>query len=119
MKNEEALIQGCIDGNRIYQNQLYKIYAAKMMGVCMRYAKTREDAKDILQEGFMQVFTHINQFKFNGTLQAWMIKIFIHCALQKLRAKENNYLFIEIDNAEDVQALTYTNTEEIDMKILI
>lgn len=82
LENEEALIKGCIQGNRTFQNHLYKIYAAQMMGVCMRYAKTREDAEDILQEGFIQVFTHIKQFKFNGTPEAWIRKIFINCALQ-------------------------------------
>jgi RNA polymerase sigma factor (sigma-70 family) len=118
LKNEKALIKGCIEGNRIYQNQLYKIFAAQMMGVCMRYAKTKEDAEDILQEGFIQAFTHIKQFRFIGTIDAWMRKIFINCALQKLREKENNYLFIEIDNVPEINT-SYTVTEEVDMKLLI
>ena len=118
LKNDRALIKGCIEGNRIYQNQLYKIFAAQMMGVCMRYAKTKEDAEDILQEGFIQVFIHIKQFRFIGTLEAWMRKVFINCALQKLREKKNNYLFIEIDNAPEIYT-SYTIHEEIDMKLLI
>ncbi len=119
LKNEKALIQGCISGNRIYQNQLYKIFAAQMMGVCMRYAKTREDAEDILQEGFIQVFTHIKQFKFTGTLDAWMRRIFINSALQKLRQKENNYLFIEMDCITEINKISYVPTEDIDIKMLI
>lgn len=119
LKNEEALIQGCINGDRIYQNQLYKAYAAQMMGICMRYAKTKEDAEDILQEGFMKVFKCIKQFKHTGTLEAWMKKIFINCALQKLRSKENAYLFIELDKAYEVCEIAGSITETIDMKILI
>ena len=70
LKNDQALIKGCAENDRIAQNQLYTIYAAQMMGVCLRYARTREDAQDILQEGFVQVFKCIKQFKFKGPLEA-------------------------------------------------
>lgn len=119
LKNEKALIKGCVEGDRSFQNHLYKIYSARMMGICLRYAKTREDAEDILQEGFVQAFTCIKQFKFKGPLEAWMKKIFINCALQKLRAKENKYLFIEIDAATEVYKTCYAIGEDIDLKILI
>ena len=119
LKDEKALIKGCVEGNRSFQNQLYRIYSARMMGICLRYAKTREDAEDILQEGFVQAFTCIKQFKFKGSLEAWLKKIFINCALQKLREKENKYLFIEIDDATEIYKTSYTLSEEIDLKILI
>jgi RNA polymerase sigma factor (sigma-70 family) len=119
LKNDQALIKGCAENDRIAQNQLYTIYAAQMMGVCLRYARTREDAQDILQEGFVQVFKCIKQFKFKGPLEAWIKKIFINCALQKLREKENNYLFIEIDSAAEIYETSYTISEAIDLKILI
>ncbi len=119
LKDEKALIKGCVEGNRSFQNQLYKIHSARMMGVCLRYAKTREDAEDILQEGFVQVFRCIKQFNFKGPLEAWIKKIFINCALQKLREKGNNYLFIEIDNATEIYETSYTISEAIDLKILI
>ena len=79
LKNEQALIKGCKKNNRVYQNQLYTLYAEQMMGVCLRYAKTKQDAEDILQEGFIYVFKCINQFKFKGPLGAWIKKIFINC----------------------------------------
>ena len=119
LKNDQALIKGCAENDRIAQNQLYTIYAAQMMGVCLRYARTREDARDILQEGFVQVFKNIKQFKFKGPLQAWIKRIFINCALQKLREKENKYLFIEIDSAAEIYEASYTISEGIDLKILI
>ena len=119
LKNDQALIKGCAENDRIAQNQLYTIYAAQMMGVCLRYVRTREDAQDILQEGFVQVFKCIKQFKFKGPLEAWIKKIFINCALQKLREKENKYLFIEIDDATEIYRTSYTLSEEIDLKILI
>jgi RNA polymerase sigma factor (sigma-70 family) len=119
LENYRALIKGCVENNRIAQNQLYTTYAAQMMGICLRYARTREDAKDILQEGFILVFKCIHQFKFSGPLDAWIKRIFINCALQKLRQKENNYLFIEIDTEAEIFQTSYSITEDIDLKTLI
>jgi RNA polymerase sigma factor (sigma-70 family) len=119
LENEKALVKGCIENNRVFQNHLYKIYAAKMMGVCLRYAKTREDAEDILQEGFIQVFTCIKQFKFKGSLEAWIKKVFINCALQKLREKENSYLFMDIYCLPEIPKLSYEEAESVDLKKLI
>jgi RNA polymerase sigma factor (sigma-70 family) len=119
LKNDQALIKGCVENDRIAQNQLYTIYAAQMMGVCLRYARTREDAQDILQEGFIRVFRCIERYKFKGPLEAWIKKIFINCSLQKLREKENNYSFIAIDSAIEIYKAPYSISEEIDLKILI
>jgi RNA polymerase sigma-70 factor (ECF subfamily) len=119
LENDQSLIKGCAENNRIAQNHLYTTYAAQMMGICLRYARTREDAQDILQEGFVQVFKCIKQYKFKGPLEAWLKKIFINCALQKLREKENNYLFVPIDNDTEIYKNSYHISEEVDLKILI
>ena len=87
--------------------------------LCMRYAKTKEDAEDILQEGFLQVFMSIKQVKTNGALEAWMRKIFINCALQKLRNKKNKSALIDIDSLPDSQMMSCKAEEDIDTKFLI
>jgi len=119
LKSNEVLIKGCVKGYRAHQNQLYKEYSARMLMLCMRYAKTREDAEDILQEGFVQVFTNIKQVKTAGALEAWMRKIFINCALQKLRDKKNKHSLIDIDSLPDAHVINCTVEEEIDAKLLI
>lgn len=119
LKSNEALIKGCIRGDRAWQNQLYKEYAAKMLMVCMRYVKTKEDAEDILQEGFLQVFTRIKQIKSFEALEAWMRRIFINTALQKLRDKKNRFSLVDIESLPDIQAISCTTEEEIDVKFLI
>ena len=58
------LIEGCAKGDRNCQKKIYEIYYGKMMGVCLRYAKNREEAKDLLHDGFMKVFDNINKFNF-------------------------------------------------------
>ena len=58
--DEVLLIQECLKGKRKAQGELYRRYAAKMMGVCMRYSRNRDMAHDLLQEGFIKVFTNLN-----------------------------------------------------------
>ena len=83
--DEVLLIQECLKGKRKAQGELYRRYAAKMMGVCMRYSRNRDMAHDLLQEGFIKVFTNLNEYSGNGSFEGWMRKIFINCALEKIR----------------------------------
>jgi RNA polymerase sigma-70 factor (ECF subfamily) len=53
---EEALLQGCLQSKAAAQRELYDRYCSKMLAVCYRYAHNREDAQDMLQEGFIKVF---------------------------------------------------------------
>src|SRR5689334_11443169 len=83
------------------QNKLYMQFAPVMLGVCMRYTRSKQDAEEILQEGFIKVFTSLEQFKFNGSLEGWIKRIMINCALQKLRCKYLLHRVFCIEEAED------------------
>ncbi len=87
---EKELIKECINGNRSAQHLLYNKYAGMMLGVCYRYTKNIADAEDILQEGFIKVFTRLHQYKFNGELGAWIRKIMVNTAITYLN-KHNRY----------------------------
>ena len=67
--------------------------------VCLRYAKNREEAEEILQEGFIRVFDFIHQFKFAGSFEGWMRKIMVNCALQKYRSKISLHPVINLDTS--------------------
>jgi len=97
LDNVIMLIKECIAGNRNTQNRLYHSYATKMMTVCLRYTESRQDAEEILQEGFVKVFTCMHQYKFSGSLEGWIKKIMINCALQKLRTKNLLYAVVNIE----------------------
>jgi RNA polymerase sigma factor (sigma-70 family) len=84
---EANLINDCIKGDRQAQSSLYAMFVSKMFVVCLRYTKSREEAEEILQEGFLKTFQFLHQFKNEGTLEGWIRKIMINCALQKLRNK--------------------------------
>jgi RNA polymerase sigma factor (sigma-70 family) len=112
------LIQGCINRERFAQNKLYEVFAPKMMVVCLRYSKNREEAEEILQEGFMRVFNFIQQFNFNGSFEGWMRKIMVNCALQRLRNKSNlnsvvNIETVNIEHSSYEDIVSQIGTKEL------
>jgi RNA polymerase sigma factor (sigma-70 family) len=94
---EQLLIKGCIAGERAFQTKLYDLFAPKMLGVCLRYAKTREEAEEILHEGFLRVFTYIRKFRGEGSFEGWMRKIMVNCALFRYRNKIHLSPVIQLD----------------------
>jgi RNA polymerase sigma factor (sigma-70 family) len=86
---EQLLIKGCIAGERAAQAKLYYLYARKMMGVCMWYARNKEEAEEILQDGFMRVFTYIHKYTGAGSFEGWIRKIMVNAALFKYRNKSH------------------------------
>jgi len=86
LKNElNDIIQGCILGKRSSQEKLYRMFSAKMYGVCFRYCRDNDDAKDILQDSFIKIFEKIRQFENRGSFEGWMRKIIVNTALEKYR----------------------------------
>jgi RNA polymerase sigma-70 factor (ECF subfamily) len=82
---DETILQGCIEGKRNAQYQLYRKFASTMLGVCLRYSNNREAAEDILQEGFLKVFQNIASFRKEGSLEGWIKRIMINHALNQFR----------------------------------
>ena len=82
---EEALIQGCIENKATAQRALYDRYSHKMFAVCYRYAHNREDAEDMLQEGFIKVFSQIHKFENRGALEGWIRRIMVHTCINILK----------------------------------
>lgn len=91
MTNLEETIQKCASGDRKAQTALYNEFSSKMYGVCLRYSKDATEAEDNLQEGFIRVFTKIEQFGFKGSFEGWMRRIMVNTSLEKFR--KNNHLY--------------------------
>ena len=87
MFSEKELIEGCAKGDRAAQKALYEQYCRKMMVTCQRYAKSSPEAEDILQEGFIKVFTSIKAFRGEAQLGTWITRIMINTALNGQRQK--------------------------------
>ncbi|MCB0527697.1 MAG: sigma-70 family RNA polymerase sigma factor [Saprospiraceae bacterium] len=80
--SESEIIQGCLRGSAQYQRALYERFAGKMYAVCLRYARSQADAADILQEGFLKVYSKLDQFQFQGSFEGWIRRIMVNTALR-------------------------------------
>lgn len=99
---ENELIQQCLSNNVLAQNELYRRFAGKMMGVCMRYAKNRDDAKDILQDAFVRVYLNLRSFKAEGSFEGWIKRIMINTAIKHYRKNLKFANNVDIEAAYDV-----------------
>jgi RNA polymerase sigma factor (sigma-70 family) len=84
--SETEIIKGCLRGSAQSQR-----FAGKMYAVCLRYARSRDDAADMLQEGFVKVFTKLNQFQFQGSFEGWVRRIMINTALRTYQKQRFDY----------------------------
>ena len=91
---ENELIAGCIRQDRACQEALYKRFYGKMMGVTLRYAKNRDEASDMLQEGFIKVFTSMRNFAFKGSFEGWVRRIIVNTSVDHLRRNKHEYMII-------------------------
>ncbi len=103
MQNQQQHIDlhACIAGDRKAQYALYKRYKLDLYGVCLRYARNRQDAEDILQEGFYKIFKDLAKYSGKGSLEGWMRKVVVNTALmhiRKYRAKEMNTIELATDH---------------------
>lgn len=83
--DEQLLIDGCKRGEASARKELYELYAPAMMSVCARYVHDRDTARDLLQDGFIKVFTKIQTYSATGPFGAWVRRVFVTTALEYLR----------------------------------
>ena len=82
---EQTLIVGCLQNDAAAQRELYNKYSPKMLSVCYRFAHNREDAEDMLQEGFIKVFMQIHTFQNKGAFEGWIRRIVVHTCINFLK----------------------------------
>lgn len=99
--DERELIKACIDEKKSAQKYLYDLFSSTMYFVCLRYARHELEAQDILQDGFIKVFDHIGQFKFQGSLEGWIKRIMINTALNHIRKASFKNEQIGIEDYQD------------------
>ena len=108
MARLEDIIQKCQDGNSGAQTALYHLFSAKLYGVCLRYAKDSAEAEDIMQEGFIRVYSKISQFESKGSFEGWMRRIMINTALEKFRKQDRLYPVEEMKVFESTEFVEET-----------
>lgn len=90
MEIPREIIKGCRKGKSQSQEKLYNMVSPLMYGLCLQYAGNEDDAKDIMQEGFIKVYKKIDQFSGKGSIIGWIRRIMINTALEKYRSQVNH-----------------------------
>ncbi len=112
MYSEKELIEECLKNNRRAQKQLYEKYSKKMFGVCLRYARSTEDAEDILADSFVQIFVKLSSYKGNGSFDGWIRRIVINTSITAYRS---NLKFNLNDDISDIHYLSNDDDSAIDI----
>lgn len=95
------LIQGCRNNDRESQRMLYKHYYAYAMSICIRYAQSEDEAKEILNDGFMKVFSKIKMYDSSKSFKSWLRRILINTAIDNFRSNKKHYYHSDIEDHHD------------------
>lgn len=98
------LIEACKRSERSAQRRLYDFLSPKMFPLCLRYMGDRDSAEDILQEGFVTLFTKLDSFTGEGSFEGWARKIFVNTALMSLRRTDALKLSEDLETAWGVSS---------------
>lgn len=109
----KSLVEACVKGESRSQELFYKTFYGKMLTVCMRYSRNREEAQDVLHDGFIKVFIKLKGFENKGSLEGWVRRIIVNNAIDYVRTKRDFYMREEqgyllddlVDDAYDNQEL--------------
>jgi RNA polymerase sigma factor (sigma-70 family) len=120
---EIQLIKACIREDAASQKEVFDRFSGRMLGVCLRYARSSADAEDILQDAFIKVFDKMHQFKFEGSFEGWIRRIVVNTALKKysLRRYEKEVVGYEIKDKDEsaVEPSAYSDLTEKELMDLI
>jgi RNA polymerase sigma-70 factor (ECF subfamily) len=97
----DEIVKECKQYNKLAQKLLYEMYAPKMRGVCLRYISNQETLKDVVQEGFIKVFSNIKQYSGTGSFEGWIKRIFINTAISHIRKYKNSNNIINIEDINE------------------
>lgn len=98
------IIKGCKKQDRASQQKVYEMFYGKMLPVCNRYAKNSEEAKDVLQNGFIKVFEKIDKYNFDGSFGGWVRRLIVNTAIDHYRKHKNEYLIEDESRIADSDA---------------
>jgi RNA polymerase sigma factor (sigma-70 family) len=110
--DEISLIKACSNGDNNAFKSIYDRHAGTMYSICLRYMNDQDEAKDALQDGFIKVFKNISKFKFQGSFEGWMKRIFVNTSIEQIRKRKIHLDVTEI-NTHNMK-LTHTIKTSMD-----
>jgi len=103
MGREEQLVRDLKRRKNGVLETLYNTYAPTLLSICLRYCGNREDAEDVLHDGFMKIIRHIHSFKARstGSFEGWMKRIIVNTALNYIRDRSKEKQFLDVDSIQE------------------
>jgi RNA polymerase sigma-70 factor (ECF subfamily) len=86
----DSIIKGCLNNDRKSQKLLFDSYAGILMSTSYRYMGNRDEADEVLQEGFIKIFNKLATYDYSFDIGAWMRRIIINLAIDKLRKRKKD-----------------------------
>ena len=103
-ENIDQYIRKCVNNDREAQLKIYQLFSPVLYGLCLKYMRNEDDAKDVFQEAFVIAFQKMEQYRFDGSFEGWLKRIFINKLLETLKKKKKGVLFLDVfdtDIADD------------------
>lgn len=119
MYTDKELIDRCLEKDPKAQEYLYRKFCRRMYGVCLRFARNTLEADDILQEGFIRVFTHLKDFRHEGSLEGWIRRTIVTTAINYYKSKQDEWSETNIEKAESYQAVSEDILSQISVEDLL
>jgi len=107
----EIIVEGCKTKNRSSQQKIYELLYSKMLPVCYRYARSTDEAKDILQDGFIKVFEKIEHYNAGGSFEGWVRRIIVNTAIDSYRKKKKEFFIEDESRIKDENEWEDTDNE--------
>jgi RNA polymerase sigma factor (sigma-70 family) len=120
-KNYTSLIAKASNGNRKAQQQMFELFSPKMLSICRQYLKNNDIAEEVMLTGFLKVFTHLKDYKSQGSFEGWIRRIMVNESITQLR-KDKKLLFNEdkeIENSIDHVAYIESELEVKEIQTMI
>jgi len=97
----QEILEGCKSKSRRSQKELYKHFFGFSMKICLRYAESKDEAIEVVNDGFLKVFTNIQRFDGNRPFQSWLSTIMINTSIDHYRARLKRIKMEELNNNHD------------------
>ncbi len=112
MTDLKVLIDGVMKRQRKAQKELYQRYAPLMRAICMRYTHDFSEAEDLVQEGFIKIFTKIDQYSGTGNFEGWMKRVFINTTINHLKRNRNLLFHYDINEVQSSNEESFSSNED-------
>ena len=107
------IVEKCRVYDKKAQKELYDVYSPVLFGICLRYSNSKADAEDILQEGFIKIFTKINNYSGKGSFEGWMRRIVVNTSISHYHKNKKHKEIYDIDEIKETE-LEGSTFESID-----